>query len=54
MVEPSKIIFFIENTIPPKEDIISLYIGYHSILKQHTTHVGLHRDLGLPGLGLRV
>ena len=32
VVEPSKIIFLIENTIPQKEDII-FYIGYHSIPK---------------------
>ena len=39
MVEPSKIIFLIQNAIPQKEDIILLYIGYHSILKIKTTHV---------------
>ena len=37
MVEPSKIIFLISNTIPQKEDIILLYIGYHSIPKLNTT-----------------
>ena len=31
VVEPSKIIFLIFNTIPQKQDIILLYIGYHSI-----------------------
>ena len=31
VVETHKIIFLIENTIPQKEDIILLYIGYHSI-----------------------
>ena len=31
VVEPSKIIFLIENTIPQKEYIILLYIGYPSI-----------------------
>ena len=31
--EPSKIIFLIYNTIPQKEDIILLCIGYHSIPK---------------------
>ena len=33
VVEPSKIIFLIPNTISQKEDIILLYIGYHSIPK---------------------
>ena len=32
-VEPSKIIFFIVNSIPQKEDIVLIYIGYHSIPK---------------------
>ena len=39
VVEPSKIIFLIKNTIPQKEDIILLYIGYHSIPKLNTTHM---------------
>ena len=30
VVEPSKIIFLISNTIPQKEDRILLYIGYHN------------------------
>ena len=34
VVEPSKIILQIENTIPQKEDIILLYTGYHSIPKK--------------------
>ena len=33
VVEPSKIIFLIYSTIPPKEDISLLYHGYHSIPK---------------------
>ena len=33
VVEPSKIIFLIYNTKPQEEDIILLYIGYHSIPK---------------------
>ena len=33
VVEPSKILFLVSNTISPKEDIILLYIGYHSIPK---------------------
>ena len=33
LVEPSKIIFLIENTIPPKEDILLPYSGYHSLPK---------------------
>ena len=41
MVEPSRIIFLIEKTIPPKEDVILLYIGYHSMPKYNTTHVGI-------------
>ena len=41
VVEPRKIIFLTENTIPQKEDIILLYIGYHSIPKQNTTHLCL-------------
>ena len=40
VVKPSKTIFLIENTIPQKEDIILLYIGYHSIPKLNTTHLG--------------
>ena len=52
MVEPSKIIFLIQNTIPQKEDIILLYIGYHSIPKQNTTQMLLAAGLG--GLGFRV
>ena len=40
MVEPSKILFLIQNTIPQKEDIILLYIGYNSIPKENTIHVG--------------
>ena len=39
VVEPSKIIFLIYNAIPQKEDIILLYIGYHSIPKYKTTHI---------------
>ena len=37
VVEPSEIIFLI--TIPPKEDIILLYIGYHNIPNLNTTHL---------------
>ena len=33
VVEPSEIIFLFSNIIPQKEDIILLYIGYHSIPK---------------------
>ena len=33
VVEPSKIIFPIYDTIPQKEDIILFYNGYHSIPK---------------------
>ena len=33
VVEPSKIIFLIENTIPQKENRILLYSEYHSIPK---------------------
>ena len=33
VVEPCKIIFLVENTIPQKEDRILLYSGYHSIPK---------------------
>ena len=33
VVKPSKIIFLIENIIPQKDDLILLYIGYHSIPK---------------------
>ena len=33
VVEPSKITFLIQNTIPQREDRILLYIGYHSIPK---------------------
>ena len=33
LVEPSKIIFLIKNTIPQKEDRILLYNGYHNIPK---------------------
>ena len=33
VVEPSKIMFLIQDTIPQKEDIILLYIGYHRIPK---------------------
>ena len=44
VVEPSKIRFLIEDTIPQKEDIILLYIGYHSIPKLNTTHLSA-RDL---------
>ena len=33
VVEPSKIISLISNTIPQREDIILLYTGYHSIPK---------------------
>ena len=40
VVEPSKIIFLIQNTIPQKEDIY-IYIGYHSIPQKNTTHMGL-------------
>ena len=39
VVEPSKIIFLIEITIPQKEAIILLYIGYHSIPPKNTTHI---------------
>ena len=48
LVEPSKIIFFIQNTIPQKEDIILLYIGYHSIPEENTTQMGfrVHRFSG--------
>ena len=31
MVEPSKITSLVQNTIPQKEDVILLFIGYHSI-----------------------
>ena len=33
VVEPSKIIFLLQNTSTQKEDIILLCIGYHSIPK---------------------
>ena len=33
VVKPSRIIFLVENTIPPKEERILLYIGYHNIPK---------------------
>ena len=33
VVEPSKIISLIQNTVPQKEDRILLYNGYHSIPK---------------------
>ena len=33
VVEPSKMIFLISKPIPQKEDIILLYIGYHSTPK---------------------
>ena len=33
MVKPSKIVFHILHDVPYKEDIILLYIGYHSIPK---------------------
>ena len=39
VVEPSKIIFLIQNSIPQKEDIILLYNGYHSIPKLHTAYM---------------
>ena len=44
MVEPSKIRFDILNTIPQKEEMILLYIGYHSIPKLNTTHLGSNRE----------
>ena len=57
MVEPSKIMFLIENTIPQKEDTILLYNGYHSIPKESTTqmkvlfqHMGRWRGWGFPSL----
>ena len=37
VVEPSKIIFLKYNALPQKDDVILLYIGYHSIPKLHTT-----------------
>ena len=39
MVEPSKIIFLIYDTLPQKEDRVLLYIGYHSIPEYNTTHM---------------
>ena len=39
VVEPSKIIFLIQSTIPQKKDIILLYIGHHSIPKLNATQV---------------
>ena len=39
VVKPSKIMSLILNTIDQKEDIILLYIGYHSIPKENTTHM---------------
>ena len=30
-VEPCKIVFFVKNTIHPKEDTFSLSCGHHSI-----------------------
>ena len=44
VVEPSKIIFLIKNTIPQKDDIILLYIGYSSIPQKNTTHLCLRRS----------
>ena len=40
VVEPSKIIFPIQDTIPQKEDRMLLYIRYHNIPKYNTTHIG--------------
>ena len=51
MVKPSKTIFLLENTIPQKEDIILLYIGYHSIPKSNATHLFV-RNCGLAGSSL--
>ena len=48
VVEPSKIIFLIENTIPQKEDRILLYIGYHSIPRQNIYENTTHMYLGQP------
>ena len=33
VVKPSKILCLISDTIPSKEDMILLFIGYHSIPK---------------------
>ena len=60
VVKPSKIIFLISNTILQKEDMILLYIGYHSIPKENTTLVEIGQDVsglrvpGFGGLGLTV
>ena len=39
VVEPSKSMFLVYNTIPQKEDRILLYIGYHSIPQENTTQL---------------
>ena len=55
MVEPSKIIFPLQNTIPQKEDRILLYFGYHSIPPKNTTHLSLgFSGSGLGGSGLKL
>ena len=46
VVEPNKNIFLMQNNIPKREDIILLYIGYDSIPKLNTTH------MGIPKIGL--
>ena len=43
VVEPSKIMFLIKDTIPQKEFMILLYIGYHSIYSWTSVgHIGYH------------
>ena len=44
VVEPSKMISLI-YTIPQKEDIILLYIGYHSIPQSNTTYMRRANEL---------
>ena len=41
MVEPSKILFLICNTIPQKEHRILLHNGYHSLPQKNTTQMRL-------------